>query len=780
MSQRKGKNNNKDIKKIAQPQVIIHQKAITTNTANKIVENNEKEKILEKCEGNELVGYLLCGDDPTEEFKKMTEDKKILLEKKKAQQAFEKHDDLSIAKDLFTDNKKNLGLGETSKSSKKKHVATVVISDDEDNAETMNVENNEISEKQRGKLPEKNEDKEMKEIKDKSADEEMTDADGRQVIITIDYKLSIETTGLKMGANKIMDLINEVIKTRPNKPICTPIWNKEVTKDKQGKVIKEKTKFFVQLKFKTKEERAKFMEKEIKIMVTTSSDDTQGEQSVQEKVTLPMKILNFFEKDVEKIKNNKLEQDQRTIQVLDLPITYDNSSYKKSIIKKAFERFGEVEYLAVQRQGGLYNQAFLRFKEADVLEKYFKDARALWSHYVDKHSVKVIPKLLSDEEREIRKKYNLKLSGLAYNTAAMDIQEILSTVKAKTCKIPRIPNERYTPARYAYVSFDTEECMNKAKDYKFSQAKEREIRKKYNLKLSGLAYNTAAMDIQEILSTVKAKTCKIPRIPNERYTPARYAYVSFDTEECMNKAKDYKFSQAKGKNKPRDLYWSEPEQKICNICGNPAHEAKECDHKKELEEKKKLFKKSDKKPNSLRNYKVSYASKVKEGMNNKAKKIDNDKAQNQTTEKKIGNSEEMVNNKEYQKWREEVITQLKAEICNLKNNPSKETVQEPSAKKAKKSGDDKTNDYNKRTLVSDESSSSDNRKTTQGKSNVERPLTPIQKEANKKLDEANKKISELAKNQSSIHGMLSNLINNFYGSSNSGEYDELEEEEENY
>ncbi|CAB4433866.1 unnamed protein product [Rhizophagus irregularis] len=734
MSQRKGKNNNKDIKMIAQPQVIIQQKAITTNTAKKIVENNEKEKILEKCKGNELVGYLLCGDDPTEEFKKMTEDKKIWKEKEKAQQALEKHDDLSAAKDLFADNKKNLGLGEASKNSKKKHVATVILSDDEDNADTMIIENNEVSEKQRGKLPEKKEDKEVKKVKDKSADEEMTDADGRQVIINIDYKLSIETTGLKMGANKIMDLINEVIKTRPNKPICTPIWNKEVTKDKQGKIIREKTKFFVQLKFKTKEERAKFMEKEIKIMVTTSNDDTQGEQGVQEKVTLPMKILNFFKKNVEKIKNNKLELDQRTIQILDLPITYDNSSYKKSIIKKAFERFGEIEYLAVQRQGGLYNQAFLRFKEADVVEKYFKDARALWSHYVDKHSVKVIPKLLSDEEREIRKKYNLKLSGLAYNTAAMDIQEILSTVKAKTCKIPRIPNERYTPARYAYVSFNT--------------------------------------------------------------------------EECMNKAKDYKFSQAKGKNKPRDLYWSEPEQKICNICGNPAHEAKECDHKKELEEKKKLFKKSDKKPNSLRNYKVSYASKVKEGMNNKAKKIDNDKAQNQTTEKKIGNSEEMVNNKEYQKWREEVITQLKliqaevaksdndiknmmlefnstsneirAEICNLKNSPSKETVQEPSAKKAKKSGDNKTNDHNKRNLVSDESSSSDNRKMTQGKSNVERPLTPIQKEANKKLDEANKKISELAKNQSSIHGMLSNLINNFYGSSNSGEYDELEEEEENY
>ncbi|CAB4435502.1 unnamed protein product [Rhizophagus irregularis] len=166
-------------------------------------------------------------------------------------------------------------------------------------------------------------------------------------------------------------------------------------------------------------------------------------------------------------------------------------------------------------------------------------------------------------------------------------------------------------------------------------------------------------------------------------------------------------------------------------------------------------------------------------MNNKNKNIDNDKAQIQNTEKKIDSSEEMVNNKEYQKWREEVITQLKliqaevaksdkdiknmmlefnntsneirAEICNLKNNPSKETVQEPSAKKAKKSGDDKTNDYNKRILVSDESSSSDNRKTTQGKSNVERPLTPIQKEANKKLDKANKKISELAKNQSSIH-----------------------------
>ena len=479
------------------------------------------------------------------------------------------------------------------------------------------------------------------------------------------------------------------------------------------------------------------MEKEIKVMVTTSGDDTQGEQSVQEKVTLPMKILNFFEKDVEKIKINKLQQDQWTIQILDLPITYDNSSYKKSIIKKAFEQFGEVEYLAIQRQGGLYNQAFLRFKEANVVEKYFKDARALWSHYVDKHSVKVIPKLLSDEEREIRKKYNLKLSGLAYNTAAMDIQEILSTVKAKTCKIPRIPNERYTPARYAYVSFDT--------------------------------------------------------------------------EECMNKAKEHKFSQVKGKNKPRDLYWSEPEQKVCNICGNPAHEAKECDHKKELEEKKKMFKKSDKKPNSLRNYKVSYASKVKEGLNNKNKNSnsENNKTQNQNTDTQEDSSTEIVNNKEYQKWREEVINQLKliqaevaksdeaiknmmlefnntsneirAEICNLKNSPEKEIVQEPSAKKSKKSGDNKTNDNNKRTLISDESSSSDNnKKSTLGKSSVTRPLTPIQQDANNKLDEANKKISELVKNQSSIHGMLSNLINNFYGSSNSGEFDELEEElEEN-
>ena len=267
MSKRQGKNSNKDIKKIAQPQVIIHQKTVTTNTAKKIVENNEKGKILEKCEGNELVGYLLCGDDPTKEFEQMAEDKKAMLEKKKAQQALEKHNDLSLAKDLFTEKKKNLDLGEASKNPKKKHVATVIISDDEDNDEPMNIENNEISEKQRGKLPEAKKDKEIAvdKDKDKLIDEEMADADGRQMIITTDYKLSIETTVLKIGANKIMDLINEFIKTRPVQPICTPIWNKEVTKDKQGKIIREKMKFFVQLKFKTKEDRANLWKRKLKL-----------------------------------------------------------------------------------------------------------------------------------------------------------------------------------------------------------------------------------------------------------------------------------------------------------------------------------------------------------------------------------------------------------------------------------------------------------------------------------------------------------------------------------
>ena len=47
-----------------------------------------------------------------------------------------------------------------------------------------------------------------------------------------------------------------------------------------------------------------------------------------------------------------------------------------------------------------------------------------------------------------------------------------------------------------------------------------------------MPFDITAYDLREILIKTRAKTCFIPRTRN-KYTRARYAYVTFETEEIM-------------------------------------------------------------------------------------------------------------------------------------------------------------------------------------------------------------------------------------------------------
>src|SRR5262249_29635692 len=68
------------------------------------------------------------------------------------------------------------------------------------------------------------------------------------------------------------------------------------------------------------------------------------------------------------------------------------------------------------------------------LEPFYKEQ---WSEYIGRHQVGVIPLPLSTEERNKRKACVIKLTGLPWETSALDLQEILDDYNIKYCHIPR-------------------------------------------------------------------------------------------------------------------------------------------------------------------------------------------------------------------------------------------------------------------------------------------------------------------------------------------------------
>ncbi|CAJ0847757.1 4235_t:CDS:2 [Entrophospora sp. SA101] len=82
----------------------------------------------------------------------------------------------------------------------------------------------------------------------------------------------------------------------------------------------------------------------------------------------------------------------------------------------------------------------------------------------------------------------------------------------------------------------------------------------------------------DIVLAVNAKTCFIPRTCSH-YERARYAYVSFESEEKMQEACVTSFGI-----KGNEVFWALENQKICHKCGSPDHMIVECKEKIHNEE----------------------------------------------------------------------------------------------------------------------------------------------------------------------------------------------------
>ncbi|PKY61795.1 hypothetical protein RhiirA4_487285 [Rhizophagus irregularis] len=273
--------------------------------------------------------------------------------------------------------------------------------------------------------------------------------------------------------------------------------------------------------FLEKEKFDQFLKTEIIIQ-----DQKEGDSGEVVNVKLQPMLLK-----PEKVTTNNKDGDtsqnssDRTIQVIDIP-----AFRQVREIRESFENLGEIEKIYT-RGAGLYQVAFITYKEASSID-YFKEQ---WSYHINKDIVRVLPLLLSKEEREKRKQFSLRLSGLHYQTSGYDLKEVMIQCKGKTCFIPAVM-----------------------------------IRGKY-------------------------QRC-------------RYAYIHFSSRDDLVAARQMNIEFKKGNAGVRKLYWSKEDDRICNICGNPMHMAKDCNNK---DINKSTSKKFVSGADNWKNLKKSYAEAAK-------------------------------------------------------------------------------------------------------------------------------------------------------------------------
>src|ERR1041384_30858 len=101
------------------------------------------------------------------------------------------------------------------------------------------------------------------------------------------------------------------------------------------------------------------------------------------------------------------------------------------------------------------------------------------------------------------------------------------------------------------------------------------LRPAYVLKLTGLPTGTTVIDLVDIISATRAKTCIIPK-GLKSYLPRPFAYLAFECEKDYNQA--LQASYALGSS---ELSWCTLKTKLCGICGSPSHAAKTCPKNKD-------------------------------------------------------------------------------------------------------------------------------------------------------------------------------------------------------
>jgi len=197
-------------------------------------------------------------------------------------------------------------------------------------------------------------------------------------------------------------------------------------------------------------------------IVVTFVDSEKFNQFINHPHVVPIKngteiqelTLTFLNIDaVKPSKTEEVLQDEaeRSICVHDIPL-----KMRAHVFRVFFESFGEIEDIRTFTRG-YYQRAIIRYKNKDAVEHFHK----VWSLYVVKESLRVYPLNLDSEQIAKRTEHCFKLAGLPKGTKPIDLNNILTQVKAQSCVIPINPRNNQ-PLTHAYIYFETQEQMDAA------------------------------------------------------------------------------------------------------------------------------------------------------------------------------------------------------------------------------------------------------------------------------------------------------------------------------
>ncbi|CAB5321481.1 unnamed protein product [Rhizophagus irregularis] len=150
-----------------------------------------------------------------------------------------------------------------------------------------------------------------------------------------------------------------------------------------------------------------------------------------------------------------------------------------------------------------------------------------------------------------------------------------------------------------------------------------------------------------------------------KYQRCRYAYIHFSSQDDLVAARQMKIEFKKGNAGTRQLYWSKEEDRICNICGNPTHMAKDCTNKDINKSQSKRFVSG---ADNWKNLKKSYAdaAKSKQKPRNSSKSNNNIPSGSRDLGKARSNhdnddddSEDFNNHPMFLKFKEQIISTIR-------------------------------------------------------------------------------------------------------------------------
>lgn len=183
-------------------------------------------------------------------------------------------------------------------------------------------------------------------------------------------------------------------------------------------------------------------------------NQTNGESGETTEFTEELKFIHYEKPSNKPSDAEKTNIDSRTLQVFNIPVEVNRDQ-----IINSMKKFGTIVNTRINMTK-LYQSAYITYENQDSIAQFYAGK---WSTFIGKHNVGATPVNISQEQRDLRREFGVKLSGFKPGTTGFDILPLLQNFNIKYCFFPRNAYNN-SPRNYAFVYFQNDEDMGVAID----------------------------------------------------------------------------------------------------------------------------------------------------------------------------------------------------------------------------------------------------------------------------------------------------------------------------